>query len=255
MRGDDGAQKERLGVRAARQLQYRRVARVAMFQVCQLFGQKRTRGGSSAKTWSGAWCILQIVVMSAHSTSSGAAHRSMTMPNVGFVAPHPAYLKSGGRLVTRVYVPSLLGRERSRDGLAMSAARDEKDDDVFVDMVPEPFGTATPGERRKIPQKKVPRISRRAAVGAAGLLGAMSLVLSPADDSIALAASIMDPKSILNPGPPSKAAEASANEAKAAIEAKSVDTELRKQFMQIKKELKADLKVKSRVKLVVESGE
>jgi hypothetical protein len=242
-------------VRAARQLQCRRVARVAMSQVCQPFGRKRTRGGSSARTWSGAWCILQIVVMSAHSTSSGAARRSMTMPNAGFVAPHPAYLKSGGRLVARIYVPSLLGRERSRDGLAMSAAKDEKDDDVLVDMVPEPSGKATPGERAKMPPKKVPRISRRAAVGAAGLLGAISLMPSPADDSIAFGASIMDPKSILNPGPPSKAAEAAAKEAKAAIEAKSVDAELRKQFMQIKKELKADLKVKSRVKLVVEHPE
>jgi len=78
------------------------------------------------------------------------------------------------------------------------------------------------------------RLSRRSAVGVAGLIG---ISVFPWHDNSSLA-------SILPPKDPAKVAvdAAKKNEAKAISESKSVDAQLRKQLVQMKKNLETDLK-------------
>jgi hypothetical protein len=83
-------------------------------------------------------------------------------------------------------------------------------------------------------------LSRRSAVGF-GILGFVTLVPTADGDSLA---SIL-PKSIqegLRPPPPSKAEEAAKKGAKALKEARSVDSAVRKEMVQIRKEMQTDTK-------------
>jgi hypothetical protein len=102
------------------------------------------------------------------------------------------------------------------------------------------------------------RLSRRSALGA-GFVGLLAVAAAPdASGALEAAAVVAGPAAgsakkeakplsstlseLLKPALPDKAAEAAKKEAKIANEMRTVDTELRKEYIQIRKDLQADLK-------------